>query len=551
MKSIIAHADKARRMAKKLNLSLEELARRKAFLNLSSREERSLELLLPFFREKAPEFVHLLHGRIDAFPETRQVLEKTHSQAWLRIRHAEYFVELVSGTYDMDYVLNRLGVGIVHQIIGLGPQWVQASFGLLLEWANRELRADAASPLRDNPELIDTLAKVTMFDSGLVMDSYFMAERERADLLARVFETNAEAVWILDGQWFILHANQTTRTITGWDPDLLPHRSLSEFLGREEDVPVLSPEEMAQIAREKGHWEGELSIRHRNGSVFSVWATLNIAGTTELDLNDFILEFRDRTAEKRTEKELLQKTTDLLRSNRDLEQFAYVASHDLQEPLRMVTSYTQLLARRYKGQLSEEADEFIRFAVDGAIRMQALINALLSYSRVDTRGKALAPCATETAFQNAVENLKMAISESHATIETSAFPEIIGDSVQLMQLFQNLLGNALKFRALDRNPVIRISAKEEGEFWRFTVEDNGIGIDPQFYERIFIIFQRLHTKEEYPGTGIGLAICKRIVERHGGSMGVTSRPGEGSVFFFNLRAVPHDITSHGGMTVHS
>ena len=524
-------------MARKLNLSEEEILRRKTYLNLSSEEENSLRLLVPAFREKTPEFVLVLHDRINAFPETRKVLEATHSQAWLKARHAEYFVELVSGVYDMDYVLNRLGVGIVHQRIGLGPQWVQASFGLFLEWANSLLRSD--SPLLANipVSLSDSLSKITLFDSGLVMDSYFMAERERTEILSCVFETNAEAVWILDDRWVIRHANQTTRKITGLEPETLSGKSFSEFISKGPDIPEFSPESMASVAKEQGHWEGELSIRHQDGRDFSVWATLNIADSQEADPFNYILEFRDRTTEQRTEKELLQKTAELLRSNRDLEQFAYVASHDLQEPLRMVTSYTQLLARRYKGQLSEEADDFIRFAVDGAIRMQALINALLSYSRVDTRGKPFVPCDTGVVIGHALENLKVAIAESGAVFECSSLPTVIGDPVQLMQLFQNLLGNAIKFRSPDRPPEIRISALEDGDGWRFRVEDNGIGIDPQFFERIFVIFQRLHTKEEYPGTGIGLAMCKRIVERHGGSIGVSSNPGEGAVFSFTLRGV--------------
>lgn len=532
----MAHAEMASHMARRLNLSPEAIQRRKDFLGITVSDESSIRLLVPFFKERTEEFVQILHERINAFTETRKALEKAHSQSWLKIRHAEYFVELVSGTYDREYVLNRLGVGIAHQMIGLGPEWVQASFGLFLEWANFSLRSDPLSPLQRTPSLPDILAKVTLFDSGLVMDSYFMAEKERTEMLARVFETNAEAVWILDNGWIIRHANQTSEKIVGWTSEALPGHALKEFLASGADASIPPPDILAGIAKEDGHWEGELFLKKRDGRVVSVWATLNIAQGPGGGLENYILEFRDRTAEQKIEKELRQKTADLLRSNRDLEQFAYVASHDLQEPLRMVTSYTQLLARRYQGKLSEEADDFIHFAVDGAIRMQALINALLSYSRVESRGKELVSCDSGPVFRNAMENLKMAVSESGARIEADVFPVVLGDPVQLMQLFQNLLGNALKFRSADRPPVIRISVGREGDFWRFAFEDNGIGIEPQFFERIFVIFQRLHTKEEYPGTGIGLAMCKRIVERHGGTMGVESQPGEGSVFFFTLRA---------------
>lgn len=520
-------------MAERLNLSGNELRKRKSFLGLSGEEETSLQLLRPLFQKTIPAFVTLLHQRIGTFPEIARILEEAHSESWLRSRHAEYFIELVSGPYDMAYVHNRLAVGISHQEIGLGQEWVQASFGLFLEWACRTLREEPDSPLSANPRLSESLAKITLFDSGLVMESYFMAENERMVLLSRIFETNAEAVWIFDGKWTLRHANKTSEKIMGWTPSDLVGKSLEDFLAKSPPSSNPCKERLAEVAVREGHWEGELLLTHRNGSEFSVWATLNLL--EETPESGWILEFRDRTAEKRVERELLQKTNDLLRSNRDLEQFAYVASHDLQEPLRMVTSYTQLLARRYEGQLSEEADEFIRFAVDGAMRMQALINALLTYSRVETRGRPLIETETRVALDHALENLSLAVRESGAVIERGPLPRVVGDPVQIMQLFQNLVGNALKFRTPDRPPRITIRAEKAGEFYMFSFSDNGIGIDPEYFERIFTIFQRLHTKEEYPGTGIGLALCKRIVERHGGSIGVRSAPGEGSIFFFTLK----------------
>ncbi len=528
-------------MAESLDLTPPAIEKRKLFLGLTAEEEGALSILRPFFQERTPAFVKLLHERIGSFPETAKILEKAHSQSWLRSRHSEYFVELVSGPYDMAYVLNRLAVGIAHQEIGLEPEWVQASFGLFLEWAGRILREDPDSPLRENPGLGEALAKISLFDSGLVMDSYFMAERERMEVLSRVFETNAEVVWIVDGRGILRHANKTSEKVIGWSPADLAGKSVDAFLASGAGSSNPSQTDITAIAHREGHWEGELLLEHRSGSRFSVWATVNLL--EDDPARGFILEFRDRTAEKLVERELLQKTNDLLRSNRDLEQFAYVASHDLQEPLRMVTSYTQLLARRYQGKLSEEADDFIRFAVDGAVRMQALINALLTYSRVDTRGKPLVATESSVALDQALENLRLAVRESAAAVERAELPPVCGDQIQIMQLFQNLVGNAIKFRAPDRTPRIKISAEREGSFWRFTVSDNGIGIDPRYYERIFTIFQRLHTKEEYPGTGIGLALCKRIVERHGGEIGVRSVPGEGSSFFFTLKACPEEDPS--------
>ncbi|QAR34449.1 sensor histidine kinase [Geovibrio thiophilus] len=235
------------------------------------------------------------------------------------------------------------------------------------------------------------------------------------------------------------------------------------------------------------------------------------------------------------DRELAARTAELERSNEELEQFAYIASHDLQEPLRMISSYTQLLAKRYKDKLDEDATEFINYAVDGANRMQVLINDLLSYSRVGTKGEEFSHVDLNGVLDIVKANLKGVIEESGAVIKYSKLPTVLADNSQMLQLFQNLTGNAIKFRREGVKPEIEISAKKEGNMFRFMVKDNGIGIDKKYLDRIFVIFQRLHTKEEFPGTGIGLAICKKIVERHGGEISVESAEGKGSDFIFTLQ----------------
>ncbi|MFO7996250.1 MAG: ATP-binding protein [Dehalococcoidia bacterium] len=241
----------------------------------------------------------------------------------------------------------------------------------------------------------------------------------------------------------------------------------------------------------------------------------------------------DVTERKMVEEKLKQITAEMQRSNTELEQFAYVISHDLQEPLRMVSSYTQLLAKRYSNKLDADADEFIAYAVDGAKRMQTLLHDLLDYSRVGTRGKPFNLVNCEHVVVQAMANLKIAIEESGASVSYDVLPTIMADEGQLVQLFQNLIGNAIKFRR-EEPPCVHISAQRRNSVVTFSVKDNGIGIKPQHSQSIFEIFRRLHTREEYPGTGMGLAICRKIVERHGGNISVTSQPGQGSTFHFSV-----------------
>jgi PAS domain S-box-containing protein len=279
----------------------------------------------------------------------------------------------------------------------------------------------------------------------------------------------------------------------------------------------------------------ELSGRRRNGSEFPIEIMLSPLASAEGTL--ITAAVRDITKRKIAEAQLLEKVEELNRSNIELGQFAYIASHDLQEPLRMVASYTQLLSRRYKGRLDADADEFIAFAVDGASRMQRLIQDLPSYSRVGTKGKDLLNTSSEGALQQALTNLRGTIEDTGALVTHDPLPDVLADEIQLTQLFQNLIGNGIKYQT-SGIPTVHISAsKNGGEKWMFSVRDNGLGIDSQYFEKIFGMFQRLHKREEFAGTGIGMAICKKIVERHGGNISVESELGKGSTFHFALTGI--------------
>ena len=296
-----------------------------------------------------------------------------------------------------------------------------------------------------------------------------------------------------------------------------PLRSLTDYAQRigkgdlSRQVPVSSNNEIGDLARTLNKM------------------TLDLQNTT-VSRDELAGEVERR---KGAEEELERQVQDLARSNAELEQFAYVASHDLQEPLRMVTSYTQLLAKRYKDKLDSNANEFISFAVEGATRMGKLINDLLAYSRVGTHGNSLGPTDAKAILHEALANLLMAIKENEAVITHDQLPNVIADRGQMGRLFQNLIGNAIKFRN-ESPPQVHISAQQKEDEWVFSVRDNGIGIDPEFAERIFIIFQRLHTREEYSGNGMGLAVCKKIVERHSGHIWVESQPGNGATFYFTI-----------------
>ncbi|MGA8866484.1 MAG: ATP-binding protein, partial [Candidatus Sulfotelmatobacter sp.] len=278
----------------------------------------------------------------------------------------------------------------------------------------------------------------------------------------------------------------------------------------------------------------DLSCVRKDGSEFHAEIGLNPIQTSSG--TQTLIAVVDITARKQAEREAEEYTGELQRSNAELEQFAYIASHDLQEPLRMVASYTELLAERYRGKLDDKADKYIGYAVDGARRMQRLIQDLLAYARVSSQAKPLQPTDSGAVMASVVMHLRQAIEKNRAEVICQTLPVVSADEGQLGQVFQNLIANACKFHG-EQKPRIEVRAEASGDMWRFSVADNGIGMAKENSGRIFQMFQRLHTREEYEGTGIGLAITKRIVERHGGKIWFESAPGEGTTFHFTLPTV--------------
>jgi PAS domain S-box-containing protein len=355
--------------------------------------------------------------------------------------------------------------------------------------------------------------------------------RDASRRLASIVESSNDAILgkTLDG------------TIVAWNAaaERMYGYSASEAVGK--GISMLAPaedgDEMPAILERIKHGQRverfETRRRRKDGSWIHVALSVSPVLAEDGSVIGASTIARDITAQKKAEEDLRLTAEELRRSNGDLEQFAYVASHDLQEPLRMVTGFVQLLQRRYSTRLDAEADKYIDFAVDGAKRMQTLINDLLAYSRVGTRGRPATTTAADVAFRRALANLCAGIEETAAEVTCGELPVVRADDGQLAQIFQNLVGNALKFRAA-APPKIRVEARRQDDGWLFSVGDNGIGIAPEYRDRIFMIFQRLHARREYPGTGIGLAICKRIVDRHGGRMWVESQAGHGSTFYFTL-----------------
>jgi PAS domain S-box-containing protein len=364
---------------------------------------------------------------------------------------------------------------------------------------------------------------------------------EAAETLFRgLLESAPDGVVIVDVAGLIQIVNRQTEVLFGYPRADLLGRPVEVLMPlRLRDGHVLLRESYTHDPRTRPMGSGlQLFGRRQDGTEFPVEISLSPM-TTESGSTLIIGNVRDVTARVAADAQLRAAAAELERSNAELEQFAYVASHDLQEPLRMVTSFTQLLSRRYAGKLDADADEFIGYAVDGSLRMQELINDLLTYSRVGTRALTLQAVDTAELVDQVLGDLSRAIQDAHGTVARGDLPMVRGDLTQLRQLFQNLIANAVKFHRPGVPPEVCVAASPSGGKWQFSVSDNGIGIERQYLERIFVLFQRLHSRAEYPGTGIGLAICKKIVERHGGEIQVRSEFGHGTTFLFTLPSVDH------------
>ncbi len=448
----------------------------------------------------------------------------------------------LGGGYSRDQIIGRLGTDILHEndrqraIDELAKRFMgQVS----PERQDYRIKTVDGS-IRYTEMSIATLKDVKEEIIGFVAVLRDTTERRQMEeaihssqkLLSAIFESLRDGIVVVDKDINFTQWNQAAIEISGFKAE--------EMLGKP-GIEIVIPEDRQRLMEELAkQFMGTAAERQSyrvqlpGGVLKHIELSISALKDNAGNITGFVTAIRDVTKRIAMERELKKALDDLQRSNKELEQFAYVASHDLQEPLRMVSSYTQLLSKRYKGKLDTDADEFIGYAVDGADRMQKMIQDLLVYSRVTTRGKDFEPVDLEKAFNDAIDNLKIAIEENKATITHDPLPKVMADESQMIRLLQNLIGNALKFHGAEP-PIIRVGCKD-GEFdYTISIKDNGIGIDKQYFNRLFTIFQRLHTRDQYPGTGIGLAVCKRTVERHGGAIWVESEgAGKGTTFAFTI-----------------
>lgn len=490
------------------------------------------------------------------------VLQNSISRPILELAHV---AQQIKETKDYSLRATKLGEDELGELIERFNEMlseIQAGKGALLavndalrsevterELAETELRALNETLEERVAERSATLAQraqeLALSNKTLVQE---IAERRRAEESLKRSEAQLqeaqEIAHIGNWEWNI-PANNVT-----WSDELYRiyglaktefRNSYKEFLERVHSEDRERVNRTIQAAyRDRASFTFEHRIIREAGEI----RTLHCTGRIKVDETGQLIIMvgtgQDITERKRAEEVLARRTEELARSNAELERFGYVASHDLQEPLRMVHSYVELLAQRYRGNLDQEADKYINYAIEGTIRMRQLITDLLAYSRAGAPDKPLEPTPVAEVVNEAMDNLRTAIEGTGAVVTTDKLPVVLADRTQLVQVFQNLIANAIKFVGT-RTPQIHIGATREDGHWCFSLSDNGIGIDPAYFSRIFGVFQRLHGRQEYAGNGIGLAICKKVVERHGGKIWVESKPGQGTTFRFTLAASPATV----------
>jgi PAS domain S-box-containing protein len=439
--------------------------------------------------------------------------------------------EVCGNKLDLLFPKNSLKESLRKIRCALTENWVTIEVPILTK--KKEIRTvlwNSAKIYDENRKTFSTIAQGNDITKRIEAERAFKESKEKLDL---ALEFGKIGIWEWDIPSDVFIIDERMENMLGKNPGTFENTyDAFEKSIHEEDVPHFR-NAFRQSLDQTIPLSTIFRIKHNNNEINYLSTKALVERDHQLNPIKMSGVVFDITEMKLgAEKELFRLNEDLLRSNRELEQFAYVASHDLQEPLRTISSFTQLLSQRYKDKLDKDANEFIQFAVDGAIRMQSLINGLLDYSRIETRGKKFSTVNMHDVLGQVLNNLSLKIQEINALVTNDELAEVVADNGQMVQLLQNLIGNALKF--CKSAPRIHISSKEEKEQFIFSVKDNGIGIEDQYYDRIFQIFQRLHTRDKYGGTGIGLAICKRIVDRHGGKIWVESKPGKGSVFYFTI-----------------
>lgn len=478
------------------------------------------------------------HGSRDAAPA---VIRDTYSEAYdyqvgelrgilsIKIPAAE-MQALVIDDFRTQFTVQVAGLGLAYVILALIiRRFVRNPLDRLATAMGMVAEGDYSPRLGAMPGELQVVGRT--FDQ--------MAEeipRQHAQIakLSAVVEQGPAGVVITDARGRIEYVNRRYANMVGSEPERMIGRNAFDWsagrLDREEW------QEFVATIKSGGIWHGEFRTEKADGRVVWEAATVTKLRISETGPPNMVAIIEDITARKADEDRLRRTVDELAASNAELERFAHLAAHDLQEPLRSVASYSQLLGRRYRGRLDSDADQFIDYMVGGVTRMQTLINDLIAYSRVRDKGQPFHLVDAAAAAEAAISNLQATIAESGGKVTCDPLPTVPGDAMQLVELFQNLIGNALKFRRAGTTPVVTVSADGHDGEWVFSITDNGIGIAPEYHERVFTIFERLHTQETYPGTGIGLAVCRRIVERHGGRIWVESEPGNGSVIRFTLPA---------------